>query len=172
MKQIMILFVAAAGLMSFTLADTMQLLLPGRGIEGYVTVGASTKTEIATKFGSGYKEIKHYSSAIGTGTKMLFSVERSYEKQGISFYFYPDKDTAFCIKVRPPYKAKTDKGIVAGTSTMQEVRKAYGPAEFYSVDNQMMLEYPGIKFYCTSAGSEETALSRKVEIISIVKFDE
>lgn len=172
MKQIMVLFVAAAGLMSLTLADTMQLLLPGRGIENYVTVGASTKTEIATKFGSAYKEVKHYSTAIGTGTKKLFSVERSYAKQGISFYFYPEKDTVFCIKVRAPYKAKTDKGIVAGTSTMQEVRKAYGPAEFYTVDDKMMLEYPGIKFYCVSAGSEEAALNKKVEIISIVKFDE
>jgi hypothetical protein len=74
--------------------------------------------------------------------------------------------------VRAPYNAKTDKGIIAGTSTMQEVRKAYGPAEFYTVDDKMMLEYPGIKFYCASAGTEEAALSRKVEIISIVKFDQ
>jgi hypothetical protein len=172
MKKIMILLVLAAGLMSLTAEDPMQILLPGRGIENYVTVGATTKTEITTKFGTAYKEEKHYTTAIGTGTRQLFSIERSYARQGISFYFYPDRDTVFCIRVRAPYKAKTDKGIIAGTSTMRDVRKAYGAAEFYTADNRMMLEYPGIKFYCASAASEEDALSKKVDIISIVKLDE
>lgn len=164
MKKIIGLLVLSVVAISFV-AETTQLLIPGKGIEGYVTVGATTSTEIKTKFGSAYKEVKHYSEL--NGTKTLFSVERQYPKQGVSFYFPPDDDTVFCVKVRAPYKGKTDKGIVLGTSTLQDVRDAYGAADFYADDSNMFLEYPGIKFYTPSAKTEAEALKQKVTIISI-----
>lgn len=171
MKKVIVLFLVAAGISVAFVQQATVLLIPGKGIEsGYVTVGATTSTEIKTKFGAAYKEEKHYTEI--NGTKKHFSTERAYVKQGISFYFKPDKDTVFCIKVRAPYKAKTEKGIVLGTSTMQDVRDAYGTAEFYSDDKHMFLEYPGIKFYTSSAKTEADALKQKVTVISIVEFEQ
>src|SRR5688572_15109687 len=139
-KKMIVVFVIAGALTSVAwMEQVTQILVAGRGIDGYVTVGATTSTEIKTKFGAGYKEVKHYTEL--QGTKTIFSVEHVYAKQGISFYYKPNKDTVFCVKVKPAYKAKTDKGIAAGTSTMQEVRDAYGNADFYSVEGSMFLEY-------------------------------
>jgi hypothetical protein len=169
MKKMIVLFLAA-GLVSVAFVpQATDVLVAGKGIDGYVTVGASTSTQIKTKFGEKFTEIKHYSTA--TGTKTHFSTERAYPKQGISFYFPPNSDTIFCIKVKQPYKAKTDKGIALNTSTMQQVRDAYGPAEFYSDEKNMFLEYPGIKFYTPSAQAEADALKQKVTMISITEFE-
>lgn len=168
-KKGIVLFLIAAGISVAFVQQATVLLIPGKGIEnGYVTVGGSTSTEVKTKFGTAYKEVKHYTEI--SGSKKHFSTEYVYAKQGVSFYFKPDKDTVFCIKVKSPYKAKTEKGIVLGTSTMQEVRDAYGAAEFYSDDKYMFLEYPGIKFYTSSAKTEAEALKQKVTVISIVEF--
>jgi hypothetical protein len=167
MKKIIVLFVLAVAALSFV-QSTQQLLIPGKGIEGYVTVGGTTSTEIKTKFGAGYKEINHYSEL--NGSKSLYSVERRYARQGVSFYFKPNNDTVFLVKVKLPYAAKTDKGIVLGTSTMQQVRDAYGAADFYADGPNMFLEYPGIKFYTTSGSNEADVLKQKVTIISITEF--
>lgn len=169
MKKVIVLLLAAGFVSVSFVQQITHLLVAGKGIEGYVTVGASTLTQIKTKFGEKPTEIKHYST-IG-GTKTHFSTERSYPKQGISFYFPPNSDTIFCIKVKAPYKAKTEKGIVLGTSTMQEVKDAYGAADFYSDDQYMFLEYPGIKFYTSSAKTEADALKQKVTVISVVEFE-
>lgn len=170
MKKAVVLFVLAAGISVAFIQQATVLLIPGVGIEkSYVTVGASTSTEIKTKYGASYREVKHYTEI--NGVKKHFSTERNYTKQGVSFYFKPNKDTVFCIKVRQPYKAKTEKGIVLGTSTMQEVKDAYGAADFYSDDQFMFLEYPGIKFYTSSAKTEADALKQKVTVISVVEFE-
>jgi hypothetical protein len=167
MKKLVVLFVFAVLALSFV-QQPPQLLVPGKGIEGYVTVGATTSTEVKTKFGEGYKEVNHYSEV--NGAKSLYSIERRYARQGVAFYFKPGNDTVFCVKVKAPYSAKTDKGIVLGNSTMQQVRDAYGTAEFYADGANMFLEYPGIKFYTPTASTEEVVLKQKVTIISITEF--
>jgi hypothetical protein len=167
MKKIIVLFVFAATALSFV-QQTQQLLVPGKGIDGYVTVGATTSSAIKTKFGEGYKEVKHYSEL--NGAKSLYSIERRYERQGVSFYFKPNNDTVFMVKVKLPYAAKTDKGIVLGTSTMQQVRDAYGVAEFYADGANMFLEYPGIKFYTASGTNEADVLKQKVTVIGITEM--
>lgn len=168
MKKVIVLFVLAGTGLSFV-QQGQQLLVPGKGIEGYVTVGATTSTEIKTKFGATTKVVKNYTEVDGGGKK-LYSTEWRYDKQGVTFFFRPDSDTVFCVKVKSPYKAKTDKGIVLGTSTMQDVRDAYGAAEFYSADSDMFLEYPGVKFYTKSAGTEAEVLKHKVTMISITEI--
>jgi hypothetical protein len=170
MKKIIVLLVIAAGISAAFVQQSTQLLIPGKGIEGYVTVGASTSSEIKTKFGTAYKEVNHYTE-LG-GSKTVFSVERQYARQGISFYFRPESDTVFCVKVKAPYKAKTDKGITLGVSTMQEVRSTYGPADFYADGPDMFLEYAGIKFYTASGASEADVLKQKVSKIAITEFGE
>lgn len=160
-------------------ADTQDLLIPGVGIENYVTVNATTKNAILVKYGKGGTEQKHYSTQAGTGTKTLFSTELVYKQQGISFYFHPSSDTVFCIKARVPYKAKTEKGIVLGVSTMQDVVNAYGKTDWVFAGDEMLLEYPGIDFRVPFKGEfpvpqkvQDEALSKKVAVISIKGFEQ
>lgn len=178
MKNLTFIPVLAAGLISLSfIQQTLGLLIPGVGIENYVTINATTKNEIKIKYGNDYKEVNHYSE-VGTG-KTLFSVEYVYKKQGVTFYFKPDRDTVFAIHVMPPYKAKTSQGIVLGTSTMQDVQDAYGKVEWSFTNTQMFLEYPGIAFYLPFNGkfpvSEQTqndALKKKVTMIGITEIKE
>lgn len=181
MKRIALVFIIAvfaASSLSFV-SDTLEMLIPGVGIENYVTVNATTKTAIRTKYGSDGKEEKHYSTTIGTGTKSLYSTELIYKKQGVSFYFRPESDTVFCIKTFAPFKGKTDKGIVLGTSTMQDVANAYGHAEWIFSGKYMFLEYSGIDFRVSFDGkfpvlqkTQDEAMNKKVEVIAITGFEE
>ena len=172
MKKIALLLLVLTGVSSFSfIQETMQIIVPGKGIEGYVTVDLTTKREVTVKFGNGFTEVKNY---IGEGkNKKLYSTKQVYKKQGISFYYRPSSgDTVFCVHITAPYKAKTDKGIVPGTSTMQEVWDAYGEAEWYTTGETMSLEYPGISFYIDGKGWSSTeALEKKVKTISVKGFD-
>ena len=180
MKRILFISVVLAGMLSFSfIQETLELLIPGVGIENYVTINATTRTEIKTKFGNNGTEVKHYTAIADLGTKVLYSTELQYKSQGISFYFHPDRDTVFAIHVRAPYKAKTVKGIVLGTSTMQDAEDAYGKVEWSFTDTQMFLEYPGIAFYIpfnakfpVSKEVETNALKKKIEMIGITAIEE
>lgn len=178
MKRIIIIPVLLSAMFSLSfIQETLELLIPGVGIENYVTINATTKNEIKIKYGSDYKEVKHFTE-FGEERK-LFSIEYVYAKQGVSFYFRPDNDTVFALHAMPPYKAKTAKGIVLGTSTMQDVQDAYGKIEWSFTNTQMFLEYNGIAFYLPFNGkfpvSQETqdkALKKKVTMIGITAFEE
>jgi hypothetical protein len=175
---LIILIIAAIGSFSF-IDETTNLLIPGVGVEGYVTVNVSTKNEIKVKFGSNGKEVKHYTSEIETGKKQLYSIELEYKKQGISFYFHPDSDTVFALHVYPPYKGKTSKGIILGTSTMQDVENAYGKTDWFFAGDAMFLEYPGVDFRTSFNGkfpvpqkTMDAAMSKKVMRIAIKGIEE
>lgn len=179
MKKLLLIALIIPAVLSLSFLDeTLQVLIPGVGIENYVTIDASTKTEIKTKFGSDFKEVEHYTTQIGTGNKTLYSTELQYKHQGVSFYFRPGSDTVFALRARSPYKCKTGKGIVLGTSTMQDVQDAYGKTEWIFAGDLMFLEYPGIAFYVPFKGKfpvsetvQQAALKKKVEIIGITAFD-
>src|ERR1044072_3414140 len=180
MKRILFISIVLAGFFSFSfIFETLQLLIPGVGIENYVTINATTLNEIKVKYGTGYKEVKHYSAIDDGSAKVLYSTEWQYAKQGVSFYFRPDRDTVFAIHVRTPFKGKTTKGIIIGTSTMQDAQDAYGKVEWSYTDTQMFLEYPGISFYVPFNGKfpvpktvEENALKKKIDMIGITAIEE
>lgn len=141
MLSITLVAIIAAG---FT-ADTEELLVPGVGIENYVIINATTGNEIKVKYGSVYKEIKHTQE--WTTQPFVYSIERRYEKSGLSFFFKPTSDTVFSIHAFAPFKGKTGKGIVLGKSTLLDAENAYGKADVYEAGNLMFTEYPGIRFY-------------------------
>ncbi len=178
MKKTLLILMIALGLVSMTLIEeTPTRIIPGIGIEGYVTVNATTLTSIKTKFGSDYTEIKHYLTL--SGSKSLYSVEHFYKKQGIAFYYWANKDTVFAIHFFPAYKGKTDKNIVCGVSTMQDVVDAYGKVEWAFTDTEMSLDYDGIEFIVPFSGTfpvteavENAALTKKVAEISVRAFEQ
>ena len=178
MKKTLLIITLALGFMSMTLIDeTPTRIIPGIGIEGYVTVNATTSGAVKTKFGTDYKEVNHYITT--GGSKSLYSVEHLYKKQGVSFYFRPNKDTVFAIHFFPAYKGKTDKNIVCGVSTMQDVINAYGNVEWAYTDNEMSLDYSGIAFIIPFSGKfpvpesvQTAALTKKVAEIAVRGFEQ
>jgi hypothetical protein len=113
------------------LQETYNTIKEGKGMDG-VTIGKSTMDDIVKKFGKDYKWV----------TNKKYSYQMTYEKQGLSFYMCQSdkKKQVFVIEMRPPYKAKTSKGIILGKSTLDEVHKTYGKLKKGT-------EYRGISFY-------------------------
>jgi hypothetical protein len=103
----------------------------GKGMDG-VNIGKSTMDDIVKKFGKDYKWI----------VNKKYSYQMNYEKLGLSFYMCQSdkKKQIFVIELRPPYRAKTSKGIILGKSTLEDVQKTYGKLK-------SGLEYRGISFY-------------------------
>jgi hypothetical protein len=171
MKKIIVMVILGAATMSFVQQAT-ESLVPGVGIEGYVTLGATTQNEVFVKYGNVYTEIKHTSEVKANGARpQVVSIEHQYKTQGVSFFYRPDKDTVTAIHVKPPFKAKTSKGIIMGESTLQEVENTYGKADIYEADDLMFTEYPGIRFYVKGKGlTEAQVMQQKVIKIAIIQI--
>ena len=96
-----------------------------------ITIGRSTMDDVVKKFGKDYKWIKN----------KKYSYQMTYSN-GLSFYICQSdkRKQIFVIEIRPPYKAKTARGITLGKSTLEDVHKSYGKLK-------SGLEYRGISFY-------------------------
>lgn len=110
----------------------------GVGIEGII-VGKSTIDDVVKKFGKNYKWITH----------KKYSFQMAYPN-GLSFYICQSdkKKQVFDIEIKPPYKAKTSRGIILGKSTVEDVYKLYGKSN-------SGLEYKGVHFYYTNKGGKK-----------------
>lgn len=134
-----LVFVVAATLclaaMGFGQAK-LNTIKEGSGIEG-IKVGKSTSKDVIKKFGKVYRwEINK-----------KYSYQMTYDRAGVSFYFCQTDKTEeiFLIEIKSPYKGKTSKGIILGTSTKEETEKKYGkPKDGF--------QYPGINFYYNKYG--------------------
>ncbi|MCS6874076.1 MAG: hypothetical protein N2Z23_00725 [Pyrinomonadaceae bacterium] len=105
----------------------------GVGIEGIV-VGKSTMQDVIKKFGKDYKWIVH----------KKYSYQMAYPN-GLSFYICQSdkRKEIFDIEIKPPYKARTSRGVILGVSTVEDVQRIYGKSK----DG---LEYRGVNFYYTN----------------------
>lgn len=126
-----------------TPAPKLNVIKEGVGIEGIV-VGKSTMDDVVKKFGRDYKWI----------TNKKYSYQMSYARLGLSFYIcQTDKrKEIFVIEIRPPYRARTSRGIVIGKSTVEDIEKIYGKLK-------SGLEYRGISFYYNRAGKKRIVSS-------------
>jgi hypothetical protein len=129
---------------SATMQTAKQKNLPnivheGKGIEGIV-VGVSSMDDVEKKFGKSYKLIPH----------KKYSYQMSYGALGISFYACQSdvKKQIFVIEIKQPYKAKTSRGIILGSSTVEDIQKAYGKLK-------EGLAYRGIDFYYNTIGGKK-----------------
>lgn len=170
-----LLFIAAVSFLSFV-AEEQHQLTPGKGIDNDVLLGQTTRAEVTAKYGEDFKELKHYIKK-DDGSDTLYSIQQRYEKLGLSFYYKPGKDVFFSISVRHPFNGVSDKGIVPGVSTMQDVVDKYGDVAWYSTGATMIKQYDGIKFivpveakYPISEKAKNKAIKMKVH--EIVLFQE
>lgn len=144
---------------------------PGLGIEG-ISVGYSTKSSVAAKYGDGYELIEHNK----------YSYEMRYVTKDISFWYRhgDPQQTIFALSVRPDSRAFTSRGIVVGSSTLKDVFKAYGKSEIRTTTahETWHVEYPGIIFNVEYRKSDsgkdwtdEKLMKRKIIEIEIVAFE-
>lgn len=110
--------------------ENYNLIQEGKGISG-LTVGKSTLDDVIKKLGKNYKWI----------VNKKYSYQMTYPN-GLSFYICQSdkRKEIFVIEIRQPYKAKTNKGIILGKSTLEDVHKIYGKLKSGT-------EYRGISFY-------------------------
>jgi hypothetical protein len=108
------------------------------GLEGIV-VGKSTMNDVIEKFGKNYRWVVH----------KKYSYQMAYPN-GLSFYICQSdkKKQVFDIEIKPPYKAKTHRGIILGKSTVEDVYRIYGKPN-------SGLEYKGVHFYYTNRGGKK-----------------
>jgi hypothetical protein len=142
----------------------------GLGVEG-ITVGYSTKKSVTSKYGDVFYLIDHNK----------YSYEIRYPETGMSFWYryYDKEEKIFCIAVRPPSHGFTSRGIVVGQSTLQDVFKVYGKAEFSttSAEETWFAEYPGVDFHIEYKASDKRSwtpqklLKRKIIEIDVIAVE-
>jgi len=119
---------------------TFTLVIPGQGFNN-IQIEKTTFPEIKKIYGDEYTKITH-------GT---YSVEITYEKLGLAFFYcQSDKtETIFTIVISEPFLAKTDKGIYLNYSSMTDVIKLYGKANWTTSNGSKIWsnDYEGISFH-------------------------
>lgn len=145
-------------------------LAAGVGIEG-IAVGYSTKDSVTAKYGNDFELITHE----------VYSYEMRYADRGLSFWYrYSDPaQKIFCIGVRPPCHGFTSRGIVVGSSKLEDVFKAYGETTLStsSAREHWSADYPGIHFLIDHKESDsfkddnKKYLNRKIVEIDIVQIE-
>ena len=137
MRKLVLIAAALLNITAMALGQTkLNVIKEGSGIEG-IKVGKSTSKDVIKKFGKVYRwEINK-----------KYSYQMTYDRVGVSFYFCQvDKtEEIFLIETKAPYKGKTSKGIILGSSTKEETEAKYGSPK-------QGFEYPGINFYYNKYG--------------------
>ena len=79
-----------------------------------------------------------------------YSAEMVYAQRGLSFYYRKDDEhkSIFSIAVTPPYQLRTVEGIGLDSSTMEDVRKAYGDLNWKTTNGSdyWFSEHDGIEY--------------------------
>lgn len=121
----------------------LNVIKEGVGIEGIV-VGKSTMDDVVKKFGKDYDWV----------TNKKYSYQMTYAKLGLSFYICQSdkRKEIFVIEIKPPYRAKTSRGIILGQSTVEDIEKTYGKLK-------SGLEYSGVSFYYNRFGKKRIVSS-------------
>lgn len=148
-KTILILIVFISAIcFSFSGETKQHILNPYRGMDDSIILKKTTRAEINSKFGNDYT-IQYVDNNDG-GNDTNHTINRiiqRYPKLGISFiYMIFDTTVVHGITINTLFPAKTDKGIVAGKSTMAQVEAMYGKAEWSFTDSSMFKQYEGIAF--------------------------
>lgn len=145
-----------------------DLIVPGKSI-GNIYL-SDTIAKAISQYGDEYRIIKHGS----------YSIEYSYAIFGISFYTKvgDTNQKIFSIKLFPPAKAKTRKGIQLIQSTLNHVIEIYGKPEFTTTQGSDLwnANYRGIQFSFQRDATlpkfpfnEQAHRNKKIIEISVIK---
>src|SRR5690349_15982312 len=107
---VLLTFVTACGQAPVQIVD-------GKGL-GPIALDKSTFADVTAAFGKECRITNHNN----------YSEQCIYEALGLSFFrrFGSPTNPVFSIKVMPPFKGATQKGIVVGRSSLQDVETKYG----------------------------------------------
>jgi len=105
------------------------------------------------KYKSSRRKIKGAARLINGETMPVKGREQKYvtrtytiEKEGISFFFTPS-GTLGRISIWGKNKFKTDKGIIIGVSTFDDLDSIYGQSAFMRVHSNLVKSYNNFTFY-------------------------
>lgn len=164
--------------------EQIHVLHPGIGYDK-LKIGVTTLQDIALLYGDNYRcDTFYVKKTLSIGThdidsfpKTMYSIGVFYDSLGISFFFHPDEKNIFCISIKSPFKAKTDKGVILNESTFYEIEKIYGKADWGFPDQKLTKDYEGIIFYQenkfgfpTKDEDLEKSLKNKVTEIDITRI--
>lgn len=159
---------------SFTGTEAHKLI-PGKGIDDDIIIGKTAREEVIKKFGNDFIEQLRYAKIMDSHDSIFTTYILSYKKEGVEFDI--DKNLGLhLVTINGSFNGKTEKGIHAGISTMQDVINAYGKVEWRFGGKRMWLAYDsiGISFYTSFNGVfpvpktvKENALKEKINKIEI-----
>lgn len=119
--------------------ENLNVVTEGAGVAGIV-VGKSTMNDVVKKFGKKYRWVAN----------KKYSYQMNYDLLGLAFYMCQSdkRKEIFLIEIKPPYKAKTKRGVILGKTTKEETEKIYGkPKDGF--------EYRGVSFYYNNYGKRK-----------------
>jgi hypothetical protein len=140
------LAISAADAQSKT--NKIKVVKEGVGFDG-IRVGVSTQADVVKKLGKNYKLKAH----------KKYSYQMVYPG-GLSFYMCQSdkRRRIFDIELRAPFEARTSKGIILSTSTLEDIYKIYGK------NQEGGLQYRGVSFFYVKSKGKNT-----VTVIDIVE---
>jgi hypothetical protein len=158
--------IGEAASISNTGSPQSEVIIEGLGVGGII-VGNSRMSDVVLAYGEGFKLVQHNK----------YSYEAKYNDLGLSFYYcYSDEEKKiFTIKIKPPFHGSTNKGIIVGESTLQDVFDLYGKVKPYTTTalETWAFKYEGVEFHIAydsnlnSVGDEIPEEQLKKKIISI-----
>ena len=111
----------------------------GMAVAG-IRLGRSSASDVKRRFGQP-DSVKQYGD---------YSTEMLYGQKGLTFYYLTNdkRKSIFGITVTAPYKLRTVAGIVLNSSTMNDVRNAYGDLNWQTTDGSdyWFSEHNGIEY--------------------------
>jgi len=142
------LAVSAADAQSTKQTNKIKVVKEGVGFDG-IRVGVSTQADVIKKLGKNYTLKTH----------KKYSYQMVYPG-GLSFYMCQSdkRKQIFDIELRAPFEAQTGKGIILGTSTLEDIYKTYGK------NRDGGLQYRGVSFFYVKSKGKNT-----VTVIDIVE---
>ena len=134
-------------------ASVKDIIIDETGFK-QIRIGRTKISTIKKRYPTAKKK-KSFRHALFRGKQFRYGVTFFQEvletPNGISFYFYYEKDTKKPIKLnridfKYPAKVITNKGIKLGKSTFEEINEKYGLTETYYTEQEAIKDYDQIQF--------------------------
>jgi hypothetical protein len=149
MKKIAALFFIFISILCFSFSQDgkQHVFYPDKGMDDSLVLKKTKRSEIISMFGKNFTLQYDFTDNGDSSQRNVNRVFQRYPKLGISFiYTAADTNTVVGITVNKLFPAKTDRGVIAGKTTVEMAEALYGIAEWKYTDTSMFKEYPGIAF--------------------------
>ena len=182
MNRITIIWIASITLLlSFTNDEDEVRIITKEGV-GDAKVNESSYHQVKNAYPGGKTTKEIWGGKKVTGSARLTNgecipitmkppkqVARTYtiEKEGISFYFN-FLDTLSSITIWGKNKYKTDRGIIIGASTFDDLDSLYGKSSFGRIHSRLVKTYENLIFYANDSIVLEDEFTVKKEFDMLI----